>query len=165
MNLPRVAAVPLILASLTACGSGHRAAAPLGHRTAQPPTLNSVRSYLGNCASLVFQRLRKQAGVQVDAHRAETVALHLNKRAPAPKGVSATLVRATDSTYCTTVPYGHCRLIIDNRPVWLVLAPNQQVPIMYPMGKSGPPSYWATMATLVDARTGKYIEAAAVPTR
>ena len=147
MSVTRVAAVFVIAAALSACGSGHPATEPLGHRTTTPPTLSSVRSYLRNSASIVFSRLPKQAGMPVDARRAEAVALHLKRNAPAAKGVSATLVR------------------VGNEPVWIVLVPNQQVPITYPYGKSGPPSYWATTATLVDARTGKYLEAAEVPTR
>lgn len=163
MSVPRAAVGLAIVAALAACGSSHRTAATVGHRTTAPPTLGSVRSFLTSHDNLVWHRLPKRGALPIDARHAEAVVLRRSRKGSAREGISATLVRATDTVYCTTVPYGQCRRIIEDRPVWIVLVPNQQVPIVYPRGKSGPLSYWATMATLVDARSGTYLEAAAVP--
>jgi hypothetical protein len=165
MSVVRVAAVLLLITvSLAACGSTHRTAAPSGHRTTAPPTLHSVRAYLAGSASLSLQRLPKSAAVPVDAQRAEDVVLDRMGKKLAPKNVSATLVRATDSGWCNEQPDGACRKVIKNRHVWIVLVSTRQVTVIYPYGKTGPPSYWATVATLVDARSGKYLMAAAIPT-
>jgi membrane associated rhomboid family serine protease len=107
--------------------------------------------------------------VGVAAGRAETVALKHTPGSPAgsiPAGVTATLVDATYAGgYARVAANGTRTPLVLNRPAWLVLIPNQQVPIFYPNGKSGPPSYTATMAALVDANSGHFILAATVASR
>lgn len=45
---------------------------------------------------------------------------------------------------------------------WLVAFHGVDVPILYPIGKEGPPSYEATVFVFVDARTGGLIEAVTI---
>lgn len=49
--------------------------------------------------------------------------------------------------------------LISARPSWLVLIPDQQVPLLGPTTTG---SYTAAMAVLVDARTGRRLEADAL---
>ena len=70
------------------------------------------------------------------------------------------LVKATDTAYGKERPDGTVDLIVSNRAVWLVLVPDQNVPIH---GRQGPPfTYSATLAVLIDANSGDFLKAAAL---
>lgn len=128
------------------------------HSSLAPPvTFRSAQTVLSGRFSLVVSRLPDSTPVGVTKQQAENAALGKTKAA----GVTATLVRATDTAYAKVVA-GTPTLLISDRTVWLVLIPGQQVPIIYPQGKSGPAAYAATMAVLIDAKTGHYLEAAAL---
>jgi hypothetical protein len=109
---------------------------------------------------IVVTPLPRSTPVAVTKQRARNTALRHADAAAADGAVTATLVRATD--YDRVATGGTRKLVIANRPAWLVLAPGQQVPIIYPMGKSGPASYAATLAELVDANSGALLETAAL---
>ena len=96
--------------------------------------------------------------VAVSRQQAEDTALRHANAAAAKGAVTATLVRATERAH--VAPDGTRTFVISNRTVWLVLAPGQQVPIIYPMGKSGPATYAATSAELIDANSGAVLEIA-----
>jgi hypothetical protein len=102
------------------------------------------------------------AAVAIGEQQAEDTAVG-QLDAVLPPGITATLVDATDSGGDATVASDGTRTpLISNRAAWLVLIPNQQVPIMYPPGKSGPSSYTATAALLIDASSGDFLLGAAL---
>ena len=78
-------------------------------------------------------------------------------------GVTATLVDATDAGGDDLDTGGTRTPLISNRTAWLVLIPGQHVPIIYPYGKTGPWSYSATVAVLIDASDGTILIGAALP--
>ena len=77
---------------------------------------------------------------------------------PHSQGVTAFLVGATD-TERTKVVAAKRKPLISARSSWLVLIPDQQVPLL---GQTTTGSYTAAMAVLVDARTGRRLEADAL---
>jgi hypothetical protein len=98
----------------------------------------------------------------VTKQQARNTALRHANAAAASGAVTATLVSATDYGQAHVATDGTRKLVISNRTAWLVLAPGQQVPIIYPMGKSGPATYAATLALLIDANSGALLETAAL---
>ena len=100
--------------------------------------------------------------VAVTEQRARSIALRHANGAAANGAVSAALVSATDYVRAHVAADGTRKLVISNRTAWLVLAPGQHVPIIYPMGKSGPATYAATLAELIDANSGALLETAAL---
>jgi hypothetical protein len=141
-------ALPLLLAitglALVGCaGSSSHSSRPL--------TFKSAQAKLSRGYHLIVRRLSNSTTVEVTKQRAEAVALGKGKAA----GVTAFLVSATDRGR-TKVVAGKRKLLISDRPTWLVLIPDQQVPLLGP-NTSG--SYKATEAALVDARTGRWLEA------
>jgi hypothetical protein len=145
-----LAATVLIAA---ACGSSSKP-------RATPPSLRAVQPYLAKYDYLHLRSLPPSATVRIGRRQAEKIASGKGWGAPRMPGVSATLARVTDTGYCRLV-HGKCRLLIRNRAMWIVLVPNQTVPVMG--RRTGPISYAATMAVLIDANSGKYINASAIP--
>jgi hypothetical protein len=100
--------------------------------------------------------------VAISEQQAEDTALNHFGQGTAPIGVTASLVRATDTEYANAAADGTRTPLIPNRTAWLVLIPDRQVPIFAPAGKSDESTYTATMAVLIDANSGDYLEAAAL---
>ena len=78
----------------------------------------------------------------------------------------ATLVTVTDTHYVSHAHPGAPGVpVLSNRPAWLVLITNFNVPIVRPYkpgAPAGPGSYTATLAVFIDAHTGEFLEAASL---
>jgi hypothetical protein len=144
-------ALPLLL---TITGLAVVGCAGSSSHSSRPLTFKSAQAKLSRGFHLVVRRLPNSTNVEVTKKRAEAVALGKAKAT----GVTATLVRATDTARAKVVA-GTRKLLISDRTAWLVLIPDQQVPLLGP-NTSG--SYKATMAVLVDAQTGRFLEADAL---
>ena len=145
----RAALVPLAATVLLAagCGSSSKPTSNL------PSALRPYVPYLEKYDHLHMRSLPGSMTVRVGRRQAETVA-----RARGIPGVSASLVRGTLGGYCR-LEHGTCRLLVRDRALWIGLVPGQSVSPQGP-GKS---PYGGTMAVLVDANSGRYIMAAAIP--
>ena len=167
MKRPALTVLLVVLGlALAGCaGSGPRSSriVPASDRTAALPFPAAQAELASNRFNITVTALPDSTAVPVSAQQAEDTALHHPvASAKTPPGVTATLVTATDADYATVAADGTRTPLISNRTVWLVLIPNRQVPIIYPIGKSGPPSYPATLADLVDANSGKLLMGAAL---
>ena len=151
----RAALVPLAAAVLLAAGCGASR-----KPNAAPPSLRTVRSYLEKYDYLHFQLLPPSATVRVGRRQAKDIAFRTGWGAPGMPGISATLVKGTLGGYCR-LEHGKCRLLVRNRALWIVLVPGQTVPILG--RQTGPSSYATTIAVLIDANSGKDINASAIP--
>lgn len=149
-------ALPLLLTitglALAGCagGSSHPS-------VARPVTFKSAQTRLSGQFNVVVSQLPDSTPVKVTKQQARDAALGKARAT----GVTATLVKATNTAYSNVVA-GRRKLLISDRTAWLVLIPGQHVPIIYPYGKTGPATYKATMAVLIDAKTGQRLEAAAL---
>jgi hypothetical protein len=122
----------------------------------------AAQSSLASDHNIDVQPLPASLAVAVSQQQAEDVALRQFGVA-AGTSVNAMLVSATANAYAEVMPNGTRTLLVSNRAVWLVLIPNQQVPIHYPRGRTGPPfSYTATLAVFIDANSGDYVMAPAL---
>jgi hypothetical protein len=166
----RLALTPLLVVlglALAGCaGSGPRSSpvVPASVRTAALPVPAAQAELASKRFNITVTALPDSTAVPVSKKQAEDTALHHPVGSPrTPLGVTATLVSATDSDFAKVATDGTRTPLISDRTVWLVLIPGQRVPIIYPMGKSGPPfSYAATLADLVDANRGKLLLGAAL---
>lgn len=124
--------------------------------------LDAAQSFLSQYDHTQFNLLPASTPVAVSAQQAETVAFQQQWGAPG-MSVSATLVNATVDGYCNEQADGTCAPIISNRPVWIVMIPNEQVPVPGGPDHAGSDSITGTVAVLVDANTGAYLMADVVP--
>lgn len=122
----------------------------------------AVQSYLAENDYIQAAAGPAAGTVSTSAQQAEDTAL-ARFGTPGMSGVTSTLVSATNTAYCKPQADGTCTPVISNEPVWIVLVPNQQVPIYGSASPAQSGSYTATIAVLVDALTGRYLEAAAIP--
>lgn len=76
---------------------------------------------------------------------------------PLTTSVSAYAVSDTDNAWGTPQSDGTMQLKISNRPVWVVLIPNQTVQANLGSGQGTAPSETATLAVFVDANTGDFL--------
>lgn len=131
---------------------------------ALPAPFNAVQSELSSRFRIEVTALSAETATSVTESDAESDALSEFGVASTQRGVVATLVSATDSSFAQTQSDGRSVPVLSNRPVWLVLIPDVQVPITCPPGRQCASSYTATQAVLIDAHTGAFLEAAAIPT-
>ena len=97
--------------------------------------------------------------IAVTRRQAEKVAIQRSDGSAATN-IDSMLVGATATAYGKERADGTLDLIISNRALWLVLVPDQQVPVR---GPGGPPfTYSATLAVLIDANSGAFLTSAAL---
>lgn len=152
-----------LVASTAILSGGVFAATFASSAKALPASFASAQAALASDRfNIQVSPLPDASSAAVTEQQAEAIALH---GIPASEGVTATLVSATDAGGDDTVAAdGTLSPVISDRTAWLVLIPGRQVPIVYPMGKSGPPSHPATIAVLIDADSGDFLLGAALPT-
>ena len=124
-----------------------------------PLTLEKARAQLSSGHGIEIRVLPTGTKLGVRQSAAVTTALEHFGLSPSAD-VSAFAVAATATNYGDVQPDGTLKLRISDRPVWLVLIPNMEIPQSGPRGRPNPPSYTATLAVLVDATTGDYLMAA-----
>ena len=124
--------------------------------------LAAAQPYLSEYDHTQYTVLPVTTAVATTQLAAEAVALNqFGYPNTAVSSVSATLVSATVDGYCNEQADGTCPNIISNRPVWIVILPNQQVPLSSAPGHAA--SITGSIAVLVDANSGAYLMADVIP--
>lgn len=158
-SLTQVSVLFLVLAS-TGCGAN----APSGSQSDELPAdvrINLERDYD------VTLHSQPSARARVDANRAIRAASDFGSEGSA----SAYLVRYSDPNdceYASELDAGqpetaHCTPLTVDRLAWLVVFRDVEAPIFGPPGRRGPDTYNATVASFVDARSGREISAVTLP--
>jgi hypothetical protein len=126
-----------------------------------PPALKAVQAQLSSGHGIEICVLPADAHLAVSQSAAVAIALERFGQSSSAD-VGAFAVAATATNYGDVQADGTLKLRISDRPVWLVLIPNMEIPQSGPRGRPYPPFYTATLAVLVDANTGDYLMAATV---
>lgn len=100
-------------------------------------------------------------GSRIGVSRAAAEATALREfGVPLHHRVSALGVTDTDTHYARVQANGDRTLLISGRKVWLVLIPNQRIPVLRGSAVQG--YFNATIAVFVDADTGEYLKAVSI---